>query len=243
MGRKNLRDFRPLRVRDTARLLFENKRIAQKPLWYDVTGEIPPSEPLVRPLMQSYQPRGKKPSKMFKPMALEFPEDKLRSTFYGDHPWELARPRVILENTGNDAKGWDWSKIMQPGKKLDGESVVQRQLWLMEHQKLPKPAAYDQARREFYHHRHLEEVERRVAKEEALATGAYFGKGPLQIGMELEDKAFEQWKEWASRQIEERKQSTAQMYTGPVQEESDENELDAFDALLDEPEEQPVAST
>jgi small subunit ribosomal protein S23 len=45
----------------------------------------------------------------------------LRADFFGDHPWELARPKIILENSGNDAKGWDWSKIVQPGKPLDGE--------------------------------------------------------------------------------------------------------------------------
>ncbi|KAF2491261.1 37S ribosomal protein Rsm25 [Lophium mytilinum] len=237
MGRRHLQDFRPLRVRDTARLLFENNRIARRPLWYDVTGDIPPSQPFVRPLMQSgshKSVKGRKPSKMFKPMALEFPEDALRDDFYGDHPWELARPKVILEGSGCDAKRWNWSRIVQPGKKLDGESVVQRQLWLMTNEFKTQSAAYDQARREFYHHRHLEEVGRRIAKEEALATGAYFGKGPLEVGMELEDKAYEQWKEWAAKQTEERKQQTAQMYTGPVEETPDEKELDDFDDTLEE---------
>ena len=59
--------------------------------------------------------------------------------------------------------------------------------------------AYDQARREFYELRLQQDVERRVAKEEALATGAYFGKSTLQVGMELEDRAFERWKEWAQK--------------------------------------------
>ena len=57
--------------------------------------------------------------------------------------------------------------------------------------------AYDHARHEFYAVRHEEDVERRVAKEEALATGAHFGKTYLEIGMELEDKIFEAWKAWA----------------------------------------------
>jgi len=124
MGRRNLRDFRPVRVRDTARLLFENARIAQKPLWYDIVGDIPPSEPLVRPFMHppAHTPKaGRRPSRLFKPMRLAFPEDKWRGQFYGDHPWELARPKVVLEDGGDDAKGWDWSRIVQPGKKLDGE--------------------------------------------------------------------------------------------------------------------------
>jgi small subunit ribosomal protein S23 len=33
----------------------------------------------------------------------------------------LARPRLIVEDSGNDAKRYDWSKIVQPGKQLDGE--------------------------------------------------------------------------------------------------------------------------
>ena len=74
--------------------------------------------------------------------------------------------------------------------------------------------AYDQARHEFYHERLQEDVERRVVREEALATGAYFGKSWLQIGMELEDKEFERWKEWATRQIAQKQQLDAAVYTG-----------------------------
>jgi small subunit ribosomal protein S23 len=58
---------------------------------------------------------------MFQPMPIVYPEDKLRSEFFGDHPWELARPRVVLENDGKDGEKWDWSRIVQLGKKLDGE--------------------------------------------------------------------------------------------------------------------------
>lgn len=61
--------------------------------------------------------------------------------------------------------------------------------------------AYDQARKEFYELRLQQDVQRRVAKEEALATGAYFGKSTLQVGMELEDAAFERWKEWAQERV------------------------------------------
>ena len=74
--------------------------------------------------------------------------------------------------------------------------------------------AYDQARREFYAIRHQEDVERRVAKEEALATGAYFGKSQLEIGMELEDKVFEDWKEWATKEVEAIAQQRSSQYTG-----------------------------
>ena len=74
--------------------------------------------------------------------------------------------------------------------------------------------AYDQARKEFYQLRLQEDVERRVAKEEAQATGAYFGKSMLEIGMELEDKVFEEWKEWAANEVVQNEQKRAAMYTG-----------------------------
>lgn len=151
---------------------------------------------------------------MFQPAKISYPEDQLRAEFFGDHPWELARPRVILEDSGADAKTWDWSNIRQPGKKLDGESVIQRQMWLMQHEGLSTAQAYDKARREFYFYRHREDVERRVAKEEALAVGAYFGKGPNEIGMELEDQEFERWKVWAYKRIEEKRQAAGAAYAG-----------------------------
>jgi small subunit ribosomal protein S23 len=64
-----------------------------------------------------------------------------------------------------------------------------------------KDEAYDIARKEFYALRHEEEVERRVAKEEALWTGAYFGKGALEVGMELEDKTYDQWLQNATENV------------------------------------------
>jgi small subunit ribosomal protein S23 len=74
--------------------------------------------------------------------------------------------------------------------------------------------AYDQARHEFYEIRHQEDVERRVAREEALSTGAYFGKTILEVGMELEDKSYEAWKEWATKEIQIIDQQRSAAYTG-----------------------------
>lgn len=87
-------------------------------------------------------------------------------------------------------------------------------MWLMKHRSLSKASAYDVARREFYAHRHLSEVRSRIAKEEALHVGAYFGKGPLEIGMELEDKSWENWKRWAASQIEDEQAMRAQLFSG-----------------------------
>lgn len=121
-------DFRPLRVRQTAKALFETKRNPSLPQWYQIMGDIPPTETLARPVQRAPKPvrTGKKPSRMFQPLPLHYKEDALRTEFFGDHPWELARPRIIVEDSGNDAKNYDWSKgIVQPGRQVDGERYAQ----------------------------------------------------------------------------------------------------------------------
>ncbi|KAB8611405.1 hypothetical protein FH972_025910 [Carpinus fangiana] len=204
----------------------------------------PPAQTLVRtqPVQHrdlAAKQRLKKPSRMFQPQRISYQEDELRHNFFADHPWELARPRVIVENNGNDHQTWDWSKAHQPGRPVSGESVIQRQLWLLQNNQSergraqtanrrlssgqsPKPipealsteAAYDQARKEFYEQRHFDEVERNVAREEAMSTGAYFDKGALEIGMELENAEFERWKTWAKSQVTLMEQARNSAYTG-----------------------------
>lgn len=92
--------------------------------------------------------------------------------------------------------------------------MVQRQLWLIENQAISPQRAYDQARKEFYALRLQEDVERRVAKEEALATGAYFGKSVLESGMKLEDEEYNRWKLWAEQKAIEKKQRQFAVYGG-----------------------------
>lgn len=92
---------------------------------------------------------------------------------------------------------------------------MQRQLWLLNNvPDMTTAMAYDQARQEFYALRHEEDVERRIAKEEAQATGAYFGKSMLEISMELEDKVYEKWKQWALKEIILMEQTRDAAYTG-----------------------------
>ena len=64
-----------------------------------------------------------------------------------------------------------------------------------------KQQAYDKARKEFYALRQEEDIGRRVAIEEARYVGAYFGKNSLQVGMDLEDKTYEEWKAWAHEEM------------------------------------------
>ncbi|KAI4795129.1 hypothetical protein E4T45_12238, partial [Aureobasidium sp. EXF-8846] len=393
------------------------------PPWYQVIGDLPPSERLVRPPLQPAQRKGRKASKLFQPVKLQYPEDQLRLDFFGDHPWELARPRQVLEDDGKDYQKFDWSQLDQPTKQVDGESLVQRQAWLMGllrheldfsaspqlldylrsddfqetlrplfkedyavdiqtsqlpsrtdytdvdanvsvnvyltyHPKYPhqfkdavkhlnkilaentldtssinkrsfsvalihsdalaqtlqntdlaaigkkhninltvepeatikpfgeepfkvlpvslsyyrnasanvsgllsnltstlrlkstdilnptlptaepdtypaytKAGAYDKARKEFYDVRHTQEIERRVAREEALWTGAEFGPSPLATGMQLEDQKYEEWREWAAKEIMAIKQLSGSSGSGRDQ-----------DALLDPETDADVAS-
>jgi small subunit ribosomal protein S23 len=107
-------------------------------------------------------------------------------------------------------------------------------MWLMKHSGMSKPMAYDVARREFYRHRHREDIRRRVAREEALHVGAYFGKGPMEIGMELEDRTWEGWKRWAREQIDDEDAARAQLFSGVQSTESATMDADELDAALEE---------
>ncbi|BDD56413.1 mitochondrial ribosomal small subunit component [Monascus purpureus] len=238
MGKYNLT---ALRVRQTALNQKSNGKISKFPQWFDVVRDIPPSEVLIRNQPQQHQlirqrvktipgtskpqvtfevqekpVKPKKASRLFQPVEIKYEEDQLRKEFFRDHPWELARPRVLVESTGKDFERYDWSRIQQPGKRLDGESVVQRQLWLLNNiPDMNKSTAYDIARREFYRLRLQEDIERRVAAEEAEATGAVFGPSLLEVGMELENKEFEHWKEWAKMEVEVQKQNNVAFVGAP----------------------------
>ncbi|KAI2473497.1 mitochondrial ribosomal protein [Annulohypoxylon bovei var. microspora] len=237
------RQIRPGKVYQTMTILL-NHRIfpkirVQQPVWYKVVESIPPSEILVRPLPPQHQkpnPRVRKPSRLFQPQQLTYEEDELRKTFYKDHPWELARPRMIIEMDGKDLRRFDWSKgIRQPGMPLCGECVVQRQMWMMHNiPEITREEAYDKSRREFYELRQEEDVERRVALEEAQMVGAYFGKSFLQVGVDLEDDQYERWKKWASKQIQTVQAERNAAYTTFGSEEEDADNIDLDEVLAEE---------
>ncbi|EMC97491.1 hypothetical protein BAUCODRAFT_88360 [Baudoinia panamericana UAMH 10762] len=237
-------DFAPQRVHTYASQILHNSinGFAPQPPWFEVMGTVPPAERLTRPAMQRTQRPGKKASRLFQPLRLQYEEDRLRWEYFNDHPWELARPRVILEGDGRDNERWDWSVPLdhslnrprsgsiddegtmldtqwdqtmeqQASRPINGEAVIQRQSHLIASGMQPS-AAYDAARKEFYRHRHYNEIERRVAREEALSTGAFFGLGPLDVGMKLEDEAYKGWKVWAEKESAAMKALQGSAYTG-----------------------------
>ncbi|KAI9030955.1 mitochondrial ribosomal protein S25 [Phycomyces nitens] len=130
-----------------------------------------------------------------RPMAITYPEDKLRRQFYKDHPYELARPKVLVENeTGKNRT--DFSRLLLPGMSLnevDGEAVVKYQLYLMTHDKMPERKAYAKATSEFYEIRALQEAEERELRSNMkTALEALSNKKWSQHALRLEEKALKQ---------------------------------------------------
>ncbi|KAL4921246.1 mitochondrial ribosomal protein S25 [Aspergillus aurantiobrunneus] len=225
MGKYNLT---ALQVRQSVVKSLTAGKKGVLPSWVNVVRDIPPAQILVRDRPQQHQlvrqrlktipgdekpqvvfeaqekrKKPKKASRMYLPVEIKYEEDQLRKEFFRDHPWELARPRILLETSGKDFVKYNWKKMQQRGKRLDGESVVQRQLWLLNNvPDMTKSHAYDIARREFYRIRLQEDIERRVAAEEAEATGATFGPTRIEIGMELENQQYEIWKQWAKTEAQ-----------------------------------------
>lgn len=139
---------------------------------------------------------------LYEPVHLKYLEDNIREIFYKQHPWELARPRIVVENSGDDFAKQDWSKMYQSNKKLDGESVVQRCIHLLgkDHEVHDQQAlleAYDKARFEFYKLRMQEDVENVTAAEEAEMFGAQFATSSMERNLFHEQKRIEDWKEKA----------------------------------------------
>lgn len=125
-----LRQVKPRKVYQTVTNLLQHRIFphekVQKPAWYNAVESIPPAEVITRPLPPQHKtqkPNVRRPSRLFQPQQLVYEEDALRQQFYKDHPWELARPRMIVEMDGRDAEHYNWSRgLRQPGMPLCGES-------------------------------------------------------------------------------------------------------------------------
>jgi small subunit ribosomal protein S23 len=229
MGRLNLT---AQRVRATALAKLQTKQIPIAPPWLDIMADIPPAQILIRQQPQSHavqqirtktvtdpktgkqrveqvvhthqtrKASTKKQRSLFKPHQINYEEDRLRRTFYSDHPWELARPRVIRETSGDSHENADWSTgLLQPGIPLSGESVVQRQLYLLATiTDITIPQSYDIARKEFYYLRRKEERRDRIAEEEARHNGAVFGPSLNKISLGVENAMYNDWEKYAREQ-------------------------------------------
>ncbi|CAI4064558.1 mitochondrial 37S ribosomal protein mS23 SKDI_09G0770 [Saccharomyces kudriavzevii IFO 1802] len=131
--------------------------------------------------------------KLYKPPKLTYVEDRLRALFYKQHPWELSRPKILVENEIGD-EDYDWGRMLQLGKPLDGESVVQRTMHLLKTKQYEDMVeAYDSARYEFYALRMQEETQQQVALEEAEMFGSIFGVSAIEHGIQKEQEVLDVW--------------------------------------------------
>lgn len=198
--------------------------INKPPLWYDVVAQIPPrkkfmrepklSDPVTKQsriaelnklhalrsngLFKTRYTQMEKQvdaKKLYKAPKIKLLEDDIRQLFYDQHPWERSRPMILLENNTIDVE-YDWSHIQQLGKPLDGESVVQRTLYLLgQDRSRSMLEAYDQARYEFYRVRMQQEMEESVAVEEAAMLGSVFGKDTIEYHLDREQQVIDKWKQ------------------------------------------------
>lgn len=131
--------------------LIKGKLLNKTPVWLPVLQAIPPGPSIIRAqqpninltaqtveekeLLQQQQQNNNTGSsirhkqkhlrtKPPRPRPIVYPEDKLRRQFYKDHPFELSRPKVLVEND-NGLNRTDYSQLLLPGMKLseiDGEA-------------------------------------------------------------------------------------------------------------------------
>ncbi|XBW35157.1 hypothetical protein QEN19_000720 [Hanseniaspora menglaensis] len=137
--------------------------------------------------------------------GLQFLEDKIKMKFYDQHPWELTNPKVLLEQQNNILNlDLNWSKINPTGKQLDGESVVQRTLYILKNENKNLFDSYNKALLEFYERRIEEEFETSVAIEESEMFGMLYNdynNGVIDTQYLKEQTDLLKWKEEAFSNI------------------------------------------
>lgn len=103
--------------------LLQAGLLKSEPVWYQPVLHTPPMTDVARKPAQSHRARNRnRPNDIREIQGIsQGLELYLRRKFYKEHPWELARPRIVVEEDGADYVRQDWSKMEQIGKPLDGE--------------------------------------------------------------------------------------------------------------------------
>jgi small subunit ribosomal protein S23 len=129
--------------------LIKGKLLKRAPVWLPVVQAIPPGPSIIRSQQPNINLTAQTPAEQAaqstsspvhraslrhkqkhlrtrppRPQAIVYPEDRLRRQFYKDHPFELSRPKVLVEND-NGLNRTDFSQLVLPGMHLsqvDGEA-------------------------------------------------------------------------------------------------------------------------
>lgn len=139
----------PIKIAKHVSSLLKGRLLKEPPVWLPVVQSIPPGPSVIRSQNEEINVSGQTDieKKLFsthkttnrqrysqkhlrtpppRPRAIVYPEDKLRKQFYKDHPFELARPKVLVENELGINRT-DYSKLMLDGmhpSQIDGEAYV-----------------------------------------------------------------------------------------------------------------------
>ncbi|OLY81565.1 37S ribosomal protein S25, mitochondrial [Smittium mucronatum] len=97
------------------------------------------------------------------PQKIVYPEDRLRRTFYAKHVFETSTPMNLKQTNLANEK---WDSVHTQSFGLSGESVVRYQLHLI-HQGYSESEAYTIATTEFYRAKAAQELETKIAAQEA----------------------------------------------------------------------------
>jgi len=113
----------PLAVAKQVNRLLKVGLLNHEPVWYQPVLNTPPMTDFARKPAQTHQTRSWNRKNDIREIQKihQGVELYLRKKFYKEHPWELARPRVVVEEDGADYVRQDWSMMEQIGKPLDGE--------------------------------------------------------------------------------------------------------------------------
>jgi len=123
MGGRQRRLFSPLTVVKSAQKYIKIGLMKYEPAWLRPVLNTPPMSDLgTRPAVNHH---GRPSTKPHDPRRIQSIlggwEVHFRRKFYKQHPWELARPRIVVEDDGADYSRQDWSKMAQIGTPLSGE--------------------------------------------------------------------------------------------------------------------------
>ena len=118
MGRTKPK-YSALTISNTMKQMMDSFPMKREPVWYQPVLNTPPMTDFSRKPPQIHGGTGHDLRKLH-PIQTGI-SGHIRRKFYTQHPWELARPKVVVEEDGADYARWDWSKIEQIGKPLDGE--------------------------------------------------------------------------------------------------------------------------
>ncbi|KAF7721736.1 mitochondrial ribosomal small subunit component [Apophysomyces ossiformis] len=196
--------------------LIKGNLIKEPPLWLPVLQAIPPGPSIIRSqnpevnisaqtalekewtVKDTLTPARHKQKHLKtrapRPRAIVYPEDRLRKQFYKDHPFELAKPKILVEDDSG-LNRTDFSQLLLPGmdpNEIDGETVIKYQLHLMTNEKMSERKAYAKATSEFYEIRaQQEERERQAQQKMDQVLGTLRARKWTERGLYLEQRALD----------------------------------------------------